>query len=29
VQGLAASSTVADAWTQPGRHARLSLVADF
>jgi hemoglobin/transferrin/lactoferrin receptor protein len=29
VQGLAASTTVADAYTQPGRHLRLSLVADF
>jgi hemoglobin/transferrin/lactoferrin receptor protein len=29
VQGLAASTRVADAYTQPGRHARVSLVADF
>lgn len=29
VQGLAASTSVADAYTQPGRHVRLSLVADF
>jgi hemoglobin/transferrin/lactoferrin receptor protein len=29
VQSLAASSTVTDAYTQPGRHARVSLVADF
>lgn len=29
VQGLAASTRVADAYTRPGRHARLSLVADF
>jgi hemoglobin/transferrin/lactoferrin receptor protein len=29
VQGLAASTIAADAWTQPGRHLRVSLVADF
>lgn len=29
VLGLAASSTVADAYTQPGRHVRVSLVANF
>lgn len=29
VQGLAATSTVTDAYTQPGRHISLSLVADF
>lgn len=29
VQGLAASTRAGDAYTQPGRHARLSLVADF
>lgn len=29
VQGLAASTRVADAYTQPGRHLKLSLVADF
>lgn len=29
VQGLAASTRVADAYTQPGRHMKLSLVADF
>jgi hemoglobin/transferrin/lactoferrin receptor protein len=29
VQGLAASTRVADAYTQPGRHAKLSVVADF
>ncbi|XAH25190.1 TonB-dependent hemoglobin/transferrin/lactoferrin family receptor [Xylophilus sp. GW821-FHT01B05] len=29
VNGLAATSTVLDAYTQPGRYARVSLVADF
>jgi hemoglobin/transferrin/lactoferrin receptor protein len=29
VQGLAASTTVADAYTQPGRHVTVSLVNDF
>lgn len=29
VQGLAAATRVADAYTQPGRHARVSVVADF
>jgi hemoglobin/transferrin/lactoferrin receptor protein len=29
VQALAASSTVTDAYTQPGRHGRISVVADF
>jgi hemoglobin/transferrin/lactoferrin receptor protein len=29
VQALAASSTATEAYTQPGRHARVSLVADF
>jgi hemoglobin/transferrin/lactoferrin receptor protein len=29
VRGLSASSAVVDAWTQPGRYARVSLVADF
>jgi hemoglobin/transferrin/lactoferrin receptor protein len=29
VRGLAASSTVADAYTQPGRHLNASLVVDF
>ncbi len=29
VRGLAATSTVADAYTQPGRYLRVSLVADF
>lgn len=29
VRGLSATSTVADAWTQPGRYVRVSLVADF
>lgn len=29
VQGLAASTAVADAYTQPGRYVKLSLVADF
>ena len=29
VRGLAATSLVADAYTQPGRHANVSLVADF
>ena len=29
VQGLAASTKVADAYTQPGRHLKISLVADF
>ena len=29
VQGLAASTRVADAYTQPGRHLKISLVADF
>ena len=29
VQGLAATSTVVDAYTQPGRYLNLSLVADF
>ena len=29
VRGLAANTTVADAYTQPGRNLRVSLVADF
>ena len=29
VQGLAASTLVADAYTQPGRNLKLALVADF
>lgn len=29
VQGLAANSAVVDAYTQPGRHLKLSVVADF
>jgi len=29
VIGLAANTPVADAYTQPGRHLRVSLVADF
>lgn len=29
VQGLASSTTVLDAYSQPGRHVNLSLVADF
>ena len=29
VRGLESSSTVADAYTQPGRSAQLSLVVDF
>ena len=29
VQGLAASSTALDAYSQPGRHGKISLVADF
>lgn len=29
VQGLAASSSVVDAYTQPGRHVNLSVVMDF
>jgi hemoglobin/transferrin/lactoferrin receptor protein len=29
VQGLAANSAVVDAYTQPGRHGRLSVAMDF
>ncbi len=29
VRGLSATSRVADAYTQPGRHLNVSLVADF